>query len=104
MLAFFILMYYIYILYSATSNKYYVGYTNDYVRRLFEHNNSTLNTFTSKSRPWIIKVVFQCGSSKSIALEIEHFIKNQKSRSLIEKLIDKSFIPTGKLAQLVRVP
>jgi putative endonuclease len=35
---------------------------------------------------------------------MEKYIKRQKSRNLLEKLIDPEFIPTGTLAQLVRVP
>ena len=45
-----------------------------------------------------------CRMLKSIALNLGKFIKAQKSRRLLEKLIDKEFVPSGKLAQLVRVP
>jgi hypothetical protein len=37
-------------------------------------------------------------------MEIEQFIKKQKSRKLIELLCRDDFTPAGKLAQLVRVP
>jgi putative endonuclease len=97
-------MYYIYILYSFSSNLYYIGYTNDYVRRLNEHNTSDKTTFTSKHRPWIFGAVFYCGDVESKAIKIESFLKKQKSRVFIEKLVDEKFIPTGILAQLVRVP
>ncbi len=81
-----------------------MGSTNDWSRRLIEHNHSEKNTYTSKYRPWKILVVFVAGESRSQALEIERFIKAQKSRKLIEKLVDTSFKPDGKLSQLVRVP
>ncbi len=97
-------MFYIYILFSPSSNKYYIGYTNDYLRRLTEHNSSERITYTGKHRPWILKAVFECGSSKSQAIKIERFIKKQKSRKLIELLCDATFIPSIDLAQLVRVP
>jgi putative endonuclease len=97
-------MFYIYILYSAVADKYYVGYTNDYERRLVEHNTKPFSTFTSKCRPWLLKAVFKCGEIESEAMQIEKFIKRQKSRKLIEQLIQKDFIPSGILAQLVRVP
>jgi len=48
--------------------------------------------------------LFECGMSESQATIIERFIKKQKSRKLIELLCNPSFIPVGKLAQLVRVP
>jgi len=79
-----------------------VGYTNDYLRRLSEHNNQDKRTFSSKHRPWILKAVFECGNEESNAMSIEKFIKKQKSRTLIEKIISGVQL-TGPLAQLVRV-
>ena len=40
----------------------------------------------------------------SANFDLAGFIKKQKSRRLIEQLVDTDFIPTGRLAQLVRVP
>ena len=96
-------MFYLYILYSDNSDKYYIGYTNDYERRFHEHNHSDRTTFTSKHRPWILKAVFACGEIESEAIHLERFIKKQKSRKLLERLIDGEVL-TGILAQLVRVP
>jgi putative endonuclease len=96
-------VFYIYILYSISSDKYYVGYTNDFRRRLLEHNTSERDTYTSKHRPWLIKAVFECGLVESNAMKTERFIKKQKSRKFIERLCDSSFILTGSLAQLLRV-
>lgn len=42
----------LYILYSPSSDKTYVGYTNNLERRLWEHNNSSKRSFTSRFRPW----------------------------------------------------
>ena len=66
---------------------YYVGYTNDYERRLKQHNESTNNTYTSKHRPWIIKSVFKCGNNEADAIRLERFIKRQKSKIFLQKLI-----------------
>jgi putative endonuclease len=95
--------FYIYILYSKLSNIYYVGHTNNYQRRLDEHNNSDHPTFTSKHRPWDLGAVYFCGNTAMVAIKIERFIKKQKSRILIEKLINGQELE-GVLAQLVRVP
>ena len=97
-------MFYIYIIYSPAADKYYVGYSSDPQRRLIEHNTKPFNTYTSKHRPWILKVWFECSESEQEAILIERFIKKQKSRKLIEQLRDHTFIPSGILAQLVRVP
>jgi len=75
--------FYIYILYSLTSDIYYVGYTNDYVRRLGKHNRSEQTTFNSKHRPWVPRAVFSCGGQEVDAIRIERFMKRQKSRRLI---------------------
>jgi putative endonuclease len=95
--------FFIYILYSESSDIYYVGYSSDFETRLIQHNNSTNITFTSKHRPWQLKAVYATGFIEAEAMKIEKFIKKQKSRKLIEKLIngDELF---GILAQLVRVP
>jgi putative endonuclease len=95
--------FFIYILYSESSDLYYIGYTNDFTRRFKEHNISEHPTYTSKHRPWVLKVVYTCGNLKAEAVKIERFIKKQKSRSLIERLIEGSEL-TGILAQLIRVP
>ena len=97
-------MYYIYIIYSESSRLFYVGYSDDPHRRLNEHNTKPFNTFTAKHRPWQIKAVFVCSEKKAEAIRIERFIKRQKSKELLEVLCNFSFVPTGVLARLVRVP
>jgi putative endonuclease len=89
-------------LYSEASDIYYVGYSDDFERRFEQHNHSGKLTFTSKHRPWTLMAVYSCGHSQSDAMKIEKFIKDQKSRKLIEKLVAGGEF-TGILAQLVRV-
>lgn len=96
-------MYYIYILYSEISDKYYVGYTDNVHQRLAAHNTSERTTYTSKHRPWELMAVYECGAGRGEALKIERFIKRQKNRKLIEKLIAGGKFD-GVLAQLVRFP
>ena len=97
--------YYIYILFSEKHDKYYVGYTSNYLSRLIQHNNQEhFNTYTSKYRPWSLAAVFECGDKEREAIKIERFIKKQKTRKFIEQLINPSFIPQDSLSQLVRVP
>lgn len=96
-------MYYIYILHSAGSDKYYVGYSDAPHRRIEEHNTTERNTFTSKYRPWTLSAIFECSEDRGAAMRIERFIKRQKSRALIEMMINGDAL-SGILAQLVRVP
>ena len=83
----FYMTYYIYILYSASSHKYYVGQTNDVSRRLFEHNNPIRSTFTSKHLPWELSCSFPVSEERSNALKVEKYIKKQKSKNYIKQLI-----------------
>ena len=96
--------FYIYVLHSIKSDKYYVGYSSDPVRRLSEHNTKPFNTYTSKFRPWELRAHFYCGKDEKMAIKLERFIKQQKSRKLLEQLCSPSFSPCGFLAHLVRVP
>ena len=96
--------YYVYILYSSVADKYYVGSTANLQKRIWRHNNTSFNTFSSKFRPWKLVAAFEAGKSRGEAEKMERFIKRQKSRGLIEKLVNPDFVPKDKLAQLVRVP
>ena len=97
-------MFYLYILYSVDYDKYYIGSSQDPWERLVWHNDGQKDTFTSKYRPWQLAVVFEAGLSRAEALYFERFVKKQKSRIFLEKLIDPDFVPNGKIAKLVRVP
>ena len=96
-------MFYIYILYSSASKITYVGYSEDPWERLIQHNTKEEGTFSSKHKPWELKAVMEAGT-KSDAIILERFIKKQKSKTLINKLVDPDFVLEGKLALLVRVP
>jgi len=83
-------MFYIYILYSTGYDRYYVGHTDDVMRRLYEHNHPEVNTkFTSKYLPWELKLSFSITTKRGEAIRVEKFIKNQKSRIFLEKLISE---------------
>ena len=96
-------MFFVYILFSPTSDIYYVGSTNDYLRRLSEHNSAENRSFPGKHKPWELKIVLQCKEERSLAVIAERYIKSKKSRKLIERIINGEELK-GELAQLVRVP
>ena len=96
--------FFIYILFSQSTNKYYVGHSEDPIRRLSEHNCGIHQKSTTSGRPWELKAVFEVQGDRGQALKVEGFIKKQKSRKLIELLINPDFIIAGYLDQLVRVP
>ncbi len=78
-------MWFTYILYSVSINKYYVGYTSDLKLRL-ERHNSGWGKFTKRGIPWRL-VYFEKFNFKSDALKRESEIKKMKSRKYIEQLI-----------------
>ena len=84
-------MFYIYFLYSIGSDKYYVGHSDDVERRLLEHNEGQHITYTSKHRPWELYYYFQVSDQRGDALKIERYIKKQKCRRFIEKIIREKF-------------
>lgn len=77
--------FYVYILYSATSDKYYVGSTDDLTIRLNQHNTGR-NISTKHGIPWVIKYT-EMFSSRGESLNRENEIKKKKSRKYIEWLI-----------------
>ena len=95
--------YYVYLLFSDSINKYYIGYSNDSWLRLTYHNTNEKDKYTGKGKPWRLCAVF-LAENKTAAISIERFIKKQKSKNLLEKLCNTEFILDGKLAHLVRVP
>ncbi|MDM7919750.1 MAG: GIY-YIG nuclease family protein [Methanosarcina sp.] len=82
-------MFYVYIIYSESADMYYVGHTNDPVRRLTEHNTSEEIKFTAKYRPWKMLLSLEVSEGRGEAIKIERFIKRQKSRLFILKLLEE---------------
>jgi putative endonuclease len=81
-------MFYVYILYSLTADKFYVGQTPDVQKRLWEHNNPNENSkFTAKYIPWELVLHFPVSESRADSMKMENFIKSQKSKKFILKLI-----------------
>ncbi len=81
-------MYYTYILFSATFNRYYVGHCQDLNLRLERHNNKQV--FSTKPYvPWLI-VYSECYETRQEANAREIYIKGMKSRKYIERLFNKA--------------
>ena len=79
-------MYYVYILYSTSSDKYYVGQTDNIELRLKFHNELSGKSYTSKHRPWELKRIIEV-TNRSEAVRVEGMIKKRKSRKYIELLV-----------------
>ncbi len=76
-------MYYVYIIYSNTVNKKYIGQTDDFERRLNEHNNGLLGTFTKNKGPWKL-VHLEEFETRSQAMIREKYLKSGVGREWIK--------------------
>ncbi len=81
--------FFLYILFFESFDKFYVGQTNTIEKRIWQHNNLEVDSFTSKYRPWKLVAQFNFPSREK-AMKVERFIKKQKSRAFILKLIENS--------------
>ena len=79
--------YVVYILYSESLQKYYVGQTADIEARLKAHNSGKAN-FTSKGIPWKLVHFFAC-LDRSEATRLETSIKR---RGIKRYLQDKNIL------------
>jgi putative endonuclease len=82
--------FYVYILFSQSTNNYYIGFSENPERRLSEHNDERNKKWTRNGRPWTILRIIPF-ESKSEALKAERFIKKQKSRKLIETIVNQGW-------------
>lgn len=80
-------MYYVYMIESQQSGIFYKGSTNDYVRRLTEHNEG-INEYTRGKDPWIL-VFAQTFETKSEALVQEKKLK-RCNKEYLRWLINQS--------------
>ena len=78
-------MCYLYILYSKSIDRYYIGITIELETRLSRHNQGG-SKYTKRGVPWTL-VHTETYDNKSDAMERESYLKKQKSRKLIEKII-----------------
>ena len=80
-------MFYLYIIYSAQLDKYYVGHTSNIEERLKKHNTNHKG-YTGKTNDWNI-VYSEIFDNKEKAYSREREIKAWKSKLMIIQLISK---------------
>ena len=78
-------MFYVYILFSTSLQKYYTGQTKDIQKRLEEHNRGK-TPYMAKGKPWEL-VYSVCLSSRAEAMTLEKKIKKRgASRFLFDSI------------------
>ena len=81
-------MHYVYILFSPSLNKKYIGSTSNLKKRLEEHNRKK-SDFTSKGIPWKL-IYYEAFLDKKDAIREENFLKTGKGRERIKYLLEGS--------------
>jgi putative endonuclease len=71
-------VFYTYILFSESLQKYYIGSSGNLEKRL-EHHNLGLNRWSKRGIPWKI-AYFETFESKTEAIKRELFLKKQKGK------------------------
>ena len=80
-------MHIVYIIYSTSAQKFYIGETGDINERLEKHNSGIYNNaYTAQACDWEIQTVLEC-ENRTIALKIEKHIKSMKSKVYINNLL-----------------
>jgi putative endonuclease len=80
----------VYIIRSITTQKHYIGQTNDLEDRLHRHN-SNRNKYTRGKGPWELIALFET-ETRSEAVQIESYLKKLKNP-------EKAIKYLGKLSQ-----
>lgn len=79
-------MFVVYILYSPSHNKDYVGYTSDLIGRFYSHNTLARKGYTTKYRPWIV-VHVEFYETKTEAMKREKYFKSGRGLYLKKAII-----------------
>ena len=83
---------FLYIIYSKSIDKYYVGESATVENRLELHNKHHFKTnFSKAASDWELKLSHSCHYKRD-ALFLERFIKRMKSRKFILKVIENPSI------------
>ena len=75
-------MFKVYILYSETYNKIYIGFTSNLEERLLAHNQLATKGWTIKFRPWIL-LYTEDFETKADAMLREKQLKSARGREWI---------------------
>ena len=81
-------MFYVYILYNDTIDRYYIGYTSNLKNRLSDHIRGKTKRHYTKNQKGKWKLIYcEKYSTRKKAYRREGEIKSKKSRQYIENLI-----------------
>jgi len=80
------MMFYVYILYAASFNRFYIGQTSDVSKRLQRHNSGNEKS-TSPYAPWELIMSLE-KTTRPEAMKLERKLKNLNTEDL-QRFIEK---------------
>jgi putative endonuclease len=83
-------MFTVYILYSPSFNKIYIGYTSDLGNRFLSHNELATKGYTLRYRPWVIPYTEEL-QTKTEAIKREKYLKSTQGRKFVWNIIHQKF-------------
>jgi len=81
------MLYTVYILYSESHNKIYIGYTSSLIERFKSHNYLGTKGYTIKYRPWVV-IYCEHIIGKETAMKKERELKGGKGKEWIWQKIE----------------
>ena len=91
-------MFYVYIIESLSSGKWYYGFTSELSQRLEAHNKG-LNVSTANRGPWEY-VFHRPFENKEEALAFEIYLKKTKNKNYLRSRFSQYFIKVGRTPTL----
>lgn len=80
-------MHFLYIIYSPSADKFYIGETNDVPARVKLHNSyKTIKKLTKAHSDWELKRIFKC-KNREEAVFLQAYLQEQKGRKVIQQVI-----------------
>jgi len=83
-------MFTVYILYSPTFDKMYIGYSSNLTNRFISHNELATKGYTLRYRPWVIAYT-EDFDTKTEAIKRENYLKSTQGRKFAWTIIHKKF-------------
>ena len=91
-------MFYVYILKSLKSGKFYIGSTNNLQKRLSEHNtDKRVKLYTYRYRPWKL-FMYREFEDEQMARQYEKVVKSYKGGSKFKKIVNGEVAEWSKAA------
>ena len=81
-------MYFVYILQSLSTGRYYIGHCDHLLHRFYQHQSGH-NHSTTNHGPWCVPH-FEIYASRSEAMRRERKLKSQKSAEFLRRLIARN--------------